>query len=121
MRYVVLGGFCPWVRGGCTACSTGRGGSQCGEDVYPSSHAQRTIKILHLPLFLASLVFWLFLASMVFGINLRTFGLTTTAAATAAEDWPDSLLLPHLHTRAHRGSGNNGKRSPTFQSLWPQL
>ena len=34
------------------------------------SHAQRTIEILQLPFFLASLVFWLFLASMVFRITL---------------------------------------------------
>ena len=37
MGYSVLDGFCPWVRGGCIACSRGRGGFQCGEDVYPSS------------------------------------------------------------------------------------
>jgi hypothetical protein len=70
MRYIVLGGFCPWVRGGCIACSRGRGGFQCGRDVYPSSHAQRTIGILQLPFSLASPVFWLFLASMLFGITL---------------------------------------------------
>jgi hypothetical protein len=63
MRYIVLDGFCPWVRGGCIARSR-------GEDVYPSSHAQRTIEILQLRSFLASLVFWLFLAFMVFGITL---------------------------------------------------
>jgi len=70
MRYIVLDGFCPWVRGGCTACGRGRDGFQCGEDVYPSNHAQRTIEILQLPFFLASLVFWLILASMVFEIAL---------------------------------------------------
>jgi len=43
------------------ACTKGRGGFQSGEDVYPDNHAQRTIKILQLPFFLASLVFWLFL------------------------------------------------------------
>ena len=48
MWYIVLDGFCPWVHGGCIACSRGRGGFQCGEDVYPSSHAQHTIKILQL-------------------------------------------------------------------------
>ena len=36
--YIVLDGFCPWVRSGCIACSTSRGGFQCGEDVYPSIH-----------------------------------------------------------------------------------
>ena len=70
MRYIVLDGFCPWVRGGCIACSRSQGGFQCGEDVYPSSHAQRTVEILQLPFFLASLVFWLFLASTVFGLAL---------------------------------------------------
>jgi hypothetical protein len=70
MRYIVLDGFYPWVRGGCTACSRGRGRFQCGEDVYPHNHAQRTIEILQMPFFLASLVFWLFLASMVLGITL---------------------------------------------------
>ena len=49
------------------------GGFQCGEDVYPDNHAQRTIESLQLPFFLASLVFWLFLASMVFGIALSLF------------------------------------------------
>jgi len=33
-------------------------GLQCGEDVFPGSHAQRTIEILQLPFFLDSLVFW---------------------------------------------------------------
>jgi len=70
MRYIVLDGFCPWFRGGCIACSRGRGGFQYDEDVHPRSHAQRTIEILQLPFFLASLVFWLFLASIVFGITL---------------------------------------------------
>jgi len=50
-------GFCPWVRGGCIACSRVRGGFQCVEDVYPDNHVQRTIEILQLPFFLASLVF----------------------------------------------------------------
>jgi len=50
--------------------SRGRGGFQCGEDVYPSNHALCTIEILQLPFFLVSLVFWLFLASMVLGITL---------------------------------------------------
>ena len=40
--------FCPWVRGGCIACSRGRGGFQCGEEVYPNNHAQSTIEILQL-------------------------------------------------------------------------
>ena len=80
VRYIVLDGFVPWVRGGCIACSRGRGGFQCGEDVYPSSHAgedvypndhaHRTVEILQLPFSQASLAFWLFLASMVFGIAL---------------------------------------------------
>jgi len=70
MRYIVLDGFCPWVRRDCTACSRVRGGFQYGEDVYPNKHAQRTIEILQLPFFLDSLFFWLFLASMVFGITL---------------------------------------------------
>ena len=48
MQYIVLNGFCPWVHGGCTAWSRGWGRFQCGEDVYPSSHAQRTIEILQL-------------------------------------------------------------------------
>ena len=39
MRYIVPDGFCPWVRGGCIACSRGRGGLRCGEDVYPSNRA----------------------------------------------------------------------------------
>ena len=51
VRYFVLDGFYSWVRGGCIAYSTGRGGFQFGEDVYPSSHAQRTFEILPLPLF----------------------------------------------------------------------
>ena len=58
-RYIVLDGFCPWFRGGCTACRRGRDGFQCGEDVFPSNHAQRTIEILQIPFFLDSLVFWL--------------------------------------------------------------
>jgi hypothetical protein len=66
MPYIVLDGFCPLFRGGCTACSWGRNEYKCGEDVYPSNHDRRTIEILQLPLFLASLVFWLILASMVF-------------------------------------------------------
>jgi hypothetical protein len=70
MRYIVLDGFCPWVRGGCTAWSRAQGGFQFGEDVYPSSHAKRTIEILQLPFFLANLLFWLFLASMFFEITL---------------------------------------------------
>ena len=41
--------FCPWVRGGCIACSRVQGGLQCDEDVYPSNHAQRTVEILQLP------------------------------------------------------------------------
>jgi len=67
---IALDGFCPWVRGGCMACSRGQGGFRCDEDVYPSSYAQRIVEILQPPFFLASLVFWLFLASMVFGITL---------------------------------------------------
>ena len=69
MRYVVLDGLSPWVRGGCIACSRRRGGLQCGEDVY-SNHGLHTIEILQLPFFLASMVFWLFLSSVVFGITL---------------------------------------------------
>jgi len=59
--YIVLKGVCPWIRGGCIACSRDRGGFQCGADVHPNNHAQRTNEILQLPFFLASLVFWLFL------------------------------------------------------------
>jgi len=69
-RYIVLDGFCPWFRGGCTACSRGRDGFQWSEDVFPNNHAQRTIEIQQLPFFLASLVFWLMLASMFFEITL---------------------------------------------------
>ena len=36
-----------------------RDGLQCGEDMFPGNHAQRTIEILQLPYFLDSLVFWL--------------------------------------------------------------
>jgi len=39
VQYIVLDGFVPWVRGGCIACSRGRGGFQCGEYEYPSDHA----------------------------------------------------------------------------------
>ena len=42
MRYIVQDGFCPWFRGGCTACSRGRDEFQCGEDLFPSNHARRT-------------------------------------------------------------------------------
>jgi hypothetical protein len=70
VRYIVLDGFCPWVRGGCIACSRGQDGLRCGEDVYPSNRAQSIVEILQPPLFLASLVSWLFLASKVFGITL---------------------------------------------------
>ena len=70
VRYIVLNGFRPWVRGGRTARSRGPGGFQCGEGVYPDNHAQRTIEILQPPFFLATLVLWLFLASKVFGITL---------------------------------------------------
>jgi len=70
MRYVVLDGSYPWVCGGCIACGRSQDGLRCGEDVYPSSHAQRMIEIPQLPFFLASLKFLLFLASMVFGITL---------------------------------------------------
>ena len=66
MRYIVQDGFCPWFRGGCTACSRGRDEFQCGEDVFPSNQAQRTIETMQLPFFLANPVFWLILASMVF-------------------------------------------------------
>ena len=52
------------------ACSRTRGGFRCGEDVYLDNHAQRTIEILKLPFFLASLVFSLFLTSVVFGITM---------------------------------------------------
>ena len=70
MRYIVLDGFCPRVRGGCIACSRDQGGFRCDEHVYPSNHAQRIVEILQRLVFLASLVFWLFLASTVFGITL---------------------------------------------------
>jgi len=70
VQYIVLDGFCPWVRGGCIACSRAQGGLRCDEDVYPNNHAQRIVEILQPPFFLANLVFWLFLASMVFGITL---------------------------------------------------
>ena len=55
--YIVVDGFYPWFRGGCTACSRGWDRFQCGEDVFPSNHAQRTIEILQVPFFLASLVY----------------------------------------------------------------
>jgi hypothetical protein len=48
----------------------GRDELQCGEDVFPSSHARCTVEILQLPFFLANLVLWLILASMVFEITL---------------------------------------------------
>ena len=70
MRYIVQDGFCPWFRGGCTACSRGLGEFQCGEDVFPSIHAQCTIETLQMPFFLANLVFCLIIASMVFEIAL---------------------------------------------------
>ena len=70
MRYVVQDGSCPWLRGGCTACSRGRDEFQSGEDVFPSNRARRTIETLQLPFFLANPVFWLILASMVFEITL---------------------------------------------------
>jgi hypothetical protein len=70
MRYIVLDGFCPLVREGCVACNRVRGGLKYGKNMYPSSHAERTVEIPQLTFFLASLVFWLFLASMVFGITL---------------------------------------------------
>ena len=69
MRYIVLDGLFPWVRGGCIEWSRGQGRFRCGEDVYPSSHAQRVVEILQNSFFLASLVFWLFLASMFFWDN----------------------------------------------------
>ena len=43
MRYIVLDGVYPWVRGGCIACSRGQGGFQCGGDAHPPNHAQRTV------------------------------------------------------------------------------
>ena len=36
MRYIVQDGFCPWFRGGCTACSKGRDEFQCKVDPPPS-------------------------------------------------------------------------------------
>ena len=65
MQYIVQDGFCPWFRGGCTACSRVRDEFQCGEDVFLSNHARRPIEILQLPFLLANLVFRLILASMV--------------------------------------------------------
>jgi len=69
VRYIVLDGFRPWVRGDCIACSRGQGGLQCCDGLYPGNPAQSTIEILQLPFFLAILVFWLVLASMVFGFT----------------------------------------------------
>ena len=42
MRYIVLDGFYPWVRGGCIACSRGQGGLQCGGDAHPSKQSYPT-------------------------------------------------------------------------------
>jgi len=69
MRYIVREGICPWFRGGCAACRS-RDEFKCGEDVFRSNHARRTIDILQQSLFLASMVFWLILASMAFQITL---------------------------------------------------
>jgi hypothetical protein len=87
--------FLSWVRGGCIVCIRGRGGFQCGEDVYPSSHAQRTIEILKLPFFLASLVFWLFLASMVFRIILSLVHVCIHFGTPVLNlvDWNDRMFL----------------------------
>ena len=55
--------------------------------------------------------------------TFRTFGLTAIAVATATEAaWSGSLCCCHIYTpEAHSGSGNNGKSTPSFQLLWPQL
>ena len=50
--------------------AVGVGTDSSAVEVFPSNHAQRTIEILQLPFFLASLVFWLFLVSMVFVITV---------------------------------------------------
>jgi hypothetical protein len=43
---MVPDGLCPWVRGGCIACSRCRGRLRCGRDLYPSSQARRIIVII---------------------------------------------------------------------------
>jgi len=70
MRYIVIDGFYPWVRGGRIACSGGQGGFQRGGDAHPSNHAQRTVGTLQLSFFYAILLPWIFLASMIYGIVL---------------------------------------------------
>ena len=68
MRYIVLDGFYPWVRGGSVACSGGQDGLQCSGDAHPSNRAQHTVGTLKLPFFWAILLPWIFLASTVYGI-----------------------------------------------------
>ena len=50
--------------------AVGVGTNSSAVKMFPSNHARRTIEILQLPFFLASLVFWLILASIVFEIHL---------------------------------------------------
>jgi hypothetical protein len=90
MRCIVQDGFFPWVRGGCVTCSRGRGGFQCGEDVYPSNHAQRTLEILQLPFFLASLLFWLFFIHVfgdIFVSSSRLYTLWNTCFKCSLIEW----------------------------------
>jgi hypothetical protein len=97
VRYIVVDGFCPWVRGGCIARSWGQSGSRCDEGVYPSNHAQHIVEILQPPFFLASLVFWLFLPSMVFGDNFVSssclYTLWNTCFKCNLIEWWDVSLI----------------------------
>jgi hypothetical protein len=97
MRYIVLDGFCPWVRGGCIACSGVRGGFHCGEDMYPSSHVQRTIENLQLTFFLASLVIWLFSCFHGFWDNFVSssylYTLWNTCFKCTLIEWYDVSLI----------------------------
>jgi len=79
--------FCPWVRGGCIACSRLRGGFQCGEDVYPDNHVHRTTEILLLPFFLSILLFWLFLASKVVACYFQYFTWTYSSTVRSFVIW----------------------------------
>ena len=103
MRYIVQDGFCPWFRGGCTACSRGRDEFQCGEDVFPSNHVRRTIEILQLPFFLASLVFWLDLSQWrnCISWNPKVHYLITRARHTSPY-WARSILTMPPHPNSHR-------------------
>jgi len=81
MQHNVLDGFYPLVRDGCIACSRGQGGFQCGGDVYPSNHAQRTVGTLQLPFLLHT--------------HTRTHTHTHTHTLT------HTLTHTHTHTRTH--------------------